>query len=206
MEFSVLKSDGSVIFSGTADKKVVNESAKETDYIGEFSKVEEPGKYYVTAKGLGESDTFEIGDGVYLPVFQKAMHFFYLKSIALIRLGKVSDAESINGQWLSSLREHNESVDSRCRYALACSSFALDKPFMGDMQSFIRHNRSYLPGIETLRKMMHEKKLTLETYDENRSLVDVFNGSDGNLSAAWRNSSSKARQVLLRAIFDYPYE
>lgn len=79
VEFSVLKSDGSVIFSGTADKKVVNESAKETDYIGDFSKVEEPGKYYVTAKGLGESDTFEIGDGVYLPVFQKAMHFFYLQ-------------------------------------------------------------------------------------------------------------------------------
>lgn len=138
--------------------------------------------------------------------YDGAMHFFYLKSIALIRLGKVSDAESINGQWLSSLREHNESVDSRCRYALACSSFALDKPFMGDMQSFIRHNRSYLPGIETLRKMMHEKKLILETYDENRSLVDVFNGSDGNLSAAWRNSNSKARQALLRAIFDYPYE
>lgn len=79
VEFSVLKSDGSVIFKGKAEKRFINEAAKETDYIGDFSAVKEPGKYYITAEGLGESDTFEIGDEIYQPVFQKAMHFFYLQ-------------------------------------------------------------------------------------------------------------------------------
>lgn len=135
-----------------------------------------------------------------------AMHFFYLKSIALMSMGDAAEAENINEQWLGSLREHNESVDSRCRYAIARSSFALDKPFMGDMQSFIRHNRSYVPAYEMLRKMMHEKKLVLETTDAQRNLVDVFNSTDGNLAAAWRNSDEKAQYALMRAILDFPYE
>lgn len=135
-----------------------------------------------------------------------AMHYYYLKSIALMRMGSVEEAESINEQWLSSLRENNESVDSRCRYAIAHSSFALDKPFMGDMQSFIRHNQFYIPGYEMLRRMMHEKGLTLATNDTNHTLVDVFNAEDGNLAAAWRNSDMSSRSVLLHAILDFPYE
>lgn len=135
-----------------------------------------------------------------------AMHYYYLKSIALMRMGCVEEAECINGQWLSSLRENNESVDSRCRYAIAHSSFALDKPFMGDMQSFIRHNQSYLPGYEMLRRMMREKGLTLATDDTHHSLVDVFNSADGSLAAAWRNSKVDAKRALIRAILDFPYE
>ena len=135
-----------------------------------------------------------------------AMHFYYLKSIALMAMGDAAEAENINDQWLSSLREHNESVDSRCRYAIARSSFALDKPFMGDMQSFIRHNQFYVPGYEMLRKMMHEKGLVLVTDDTHHSLVDVFNAEEGNLAAAWRNSDVDARRALVRAILDFPYE
>lgn len=135
-----------------------------------------------------------------------AMHFFYLKSIALMAMGDAVEAENINEQWMSSLREHNESVDSRCRYAIARSSFALDKPFMGDMQSFIRHNQFYLPGYEMLRKMMHEKNLVLDTADEQRNLVDVFNSAEGSLAAAWRNSDVNAKRALVRAILDFPYD
>lgn len=79
VEFRVLRSDGSCVYEGKADKKINNESAKETNIIGDFSEVKESGKYYIIAKGLGESDTFEIGDSVYLDAFQKAMHFFYLQ-------------------------------------------------------------------------------------------------------------------------------
>lgn len=135
-----------------------------------------------------------------------AMHFFYLKSIALMLMGDAAEAENINEQWMSSLREHNESVDSRCRYAIARSSFALDKPFMGDMQSFIRHNQFYVLGYEMLRKMMHEKNLVLETTDEQRNLVDVFNSADGDLATALCNSNVNARRALVRAILDFPYE
>lgn len=79
VEFAVVKSDGSVIFKGRAEKKICNEAAKETNYIGDFSEIKEPGRYYVTAAGLGESDTFAVGEEVYADVMQKAVHFFYLQ-------------------------------------------------------------------------------------------------------------------------------
>lgn len=79
VEYCVLRSDGSCVFEGRADKKVLNESAKETNFVGDFSEVREAGKYYINAKSIGESDTFEISENVYDDVFQKAMHFFYLQ-------------------------------------------------------------------------------------------------------------------------------
>lgn len=79
VEFQVLKSDGSCVMAGRAEKKVENESADEINYIGDFTQVKEPGQYYITAKGLGESDSFAIGNEVYEDVLQKAVHFFYLQ-------------------------------------------------------------------------------------------------------------------------------
>lgn len=79
VEFSVLRSDGECVMKGSTDKKFENTSAKEIDYIGDFSKLTTPGRYYIVAKGLGESDTFEIREDVYTDTFQKAMYFFYLQ-------------------------------------------------------------------------------------------------------------------------------
>lgn len=77
--FEVRKSDGSAIFHGVADKRVENPSAKETDYIGDFTAVREPGRYYILTENHSESDTFVIDRQVYTELFQKAMKFFYLQ-------------------------------------------------------------------------------------------------------------------------------
>lgn len=79
VKFSVLKSDGTCVFEGRAEEKIVNESACETNFIGDFSELKTEGRYYIIADGLGESDTFVVGEEVYSDVFQKAMHFFYLQ-------------------------------------------------------------------------------------------------------------------------------
>lgn len=79
VEFRVLTSDGRSIFEGKAEQRICSESSKEINYVGDFSNIKEPGRYYIIAKGLGESDTFAIGDSVYKDAFQKAMHFFYLQ-------------------------------------------------------------------------------------------------------------------------------
>ncbi len=79
VSFNVLKSDGSHVYSGTASKRVDNPSAKEINYIGDFSDVTESGRYYITADGYGESDIFAIDSDVYNNVFQKAYAFFYLQ-------------------------------------------------------------------------------------------------------------------------------
>ncbi len=79
VSFSVLKSNGTWVYGGTADKKVENLSAKETDYVGDFSAVTEPGCYYIMTENNSESDTFVIGSDIYDDLFQKTMAFFYLQ-------------------------------------------------------------------------------------------------------------------------------
>ena len=74
------------------------------------------------------------------------------------------------------------------------------------MQSVIRHCQLYVPAYELLRQMMHKNGYTLETSNENRNLVDVFNANEGNLTAAWRNSEVSAKQVLCHAILNFPYD
>lgn len=79
VSFAVLKSSGACVYTGRADRRVENDAAGETDYVGDFSAVTESGLYYVTAEGLGESDTFAVGTDAYADTFQKSMAFFYLQ-------------------------------------------------------------------------------------------------------------------------------
>ena len=77
--FSVHKSSGEFVLSGTADKRVENASAGETDYIGDFSSLTEPGRYYIMTENRSESDTFVISENAYDHVLQKSFAFFYLQ-------------------------------------------------------------------------------------------------------------------------------
>jgi hypothetical protein len=139
-------------------------------------------------------------------LYDGSANFYYLKMIALIRLEQLQEALTVAKEWCSYLREQNEVVDVRCRYSLAKVSYLLDKPFMTDMQSVIRHCQLYVPAYELLRQMMHKNGYTLETSNENRNLVDVFNANEGNLTAAWRNSEVSAKRVLCHAILNFPYD
>jgi hypothetical protein len=53
--------------------------------------------------------------------------------------------------------------------------------------------------------MMHIKGFTLATDDEARDLVDLFNAQDGDLLSIWDKASTEAKQVLIKAIINYPY-
>lgn len=79
VSFAVLKSSGACVYNGRAERRVENVSAGETDYVGDFSSVTESGLYYITAEGLGESDTFAVSESAYADTFQKSMAFFYLQ-------------------------------------------------------------------------------------------------------------------------------
>lgn len=139
-------------------------------------------------------------------LYDGAANFYYIKSMALTRMGQTDEAAAIIEEWRDYLHRMNEVVDCRCVYAIAKANFLLGKPFIADMQTMIRSNVLYLPAYEELRQMMHEKNLLLQADDKCSSLVQVFNSSDGNLSAAWRNNSQEARRALFRAIQSYPYE
>ena len=44
VSFEVRRSDGSAVYHGFADRCVKNTAAGETDYIGDFSGIQEPGR------------------------------------------------------------------------------------------------------------------------------------------------------------------
>lgn len=79
VSFAVLRSDGSVAFTGETDTKIENAAAKEVNQIGDFTSLCEEGRFYILSKTLGESETFTIGTDVYTELFQKSMKFFYLQ-------------------------------------------------------------------------------------------------------------------------------
>ena len=78
--FFVCQTDGTIVFKGLADQRVETAAAKETNYIGDFSDLTTPGRYYIIADDGHESEAFKISDKPYQEVFQKSMAFFYLQS------------------------------------------------------------------------------------------------------------------------------
>lgn len=91
VDFMVLHSDGTKAFEGKAAKRVVNESAGEVNYVGDFTEVSDPGTYYIVSSECGESDRFNIGLDAYDDLMQKSMYFFYLQRCG-IKLGKAAGA------------------------------------------------------------------------------------------------------------------
>lgn len=79
VSFEVRRSDGSAVYNGIADRCVKNAAAGETDYIGDFSGIQEPGRYYILTENHSESDTFVICENAFDDVFHKGMRFFYLQ-------------------------------------------------------------------------------------------------------------------------------
>ena len=79
VRYSVHTTDGSCVLSGTADRAFENAAAGETDYTADFSSLTAPGRYYIAAEGLGESDTFLIAENAYDAFLQKSVAFFYLQ-------------------------------------------------------------------------------------------------------------------------------
>ena len=135
-----------------------------------------------------------------------AANFYFIKSIALSRMGNIDEAVAFNEEWQRYVRSEDNVIDSRCLYQIARTNFAAGAMFMGDMQSVISHNYRYIPAYETLRHMMHSRGLVLETESSSRELVDVFNSPDGDLTSMWYKVSEEAKFVLLRAIKNYPYD
>lgn len=77
--FEVLTSNGTCVFNGVATLRVDNKPSKEIVYVGDFSEVKAPGKYYIRSENFSESDTFTIATDAYEDLFQQSMKFFYLQ-------------------------------------------------------------------------------------------------------------------------------
>ncbi len=77
--FKVCKSDGSVVYEGVASERIETPASQEIVYIGDFSSIQEPGRYYIITQSHSESDTFVIHATAYDSLYQQLMKFFYLQ-------------------------------------------------------------------------------------------------------------------------------
>lgn len=69
--------DDGVAFSGTLGAAAKDPDTSQSIAVADFSKLTEPGKYYVDVPGVGRSVTFSIGDDVYKDAFVASMLGFY---------------------------------------------------------------------------------------------------------------------------------
>lgn len=78
--FSVVNADtNEVVFTGEMTGPIDNSLAGETNFMGDFSTVTTPGKYYITSAGLDNSYQFEIGDKVYNNLLDDSVKMLYLQ-------------------------------------------------------------------------------------------------------------------------------
>lgn len=67
------------VFTGEMTGPIENESADETNYIGDFSALTTPGKYVIKAEGLDDSYAFEIKEDVYDSLLDDTVRMLYLQ-------------------------------------------------------------------------------------------------------------------------------
>lgn len=67
------------VYTGKMSDAISYSLAGETDYIGDFSAVTEPGTYYITADGADDSYEFTIEDNVYKELIDDSVRMLYLQ-------------------------------------------------------------------------------------------------------------------------------
>ena len=85
--YQVLDDKGSSVLSGTLSGDVVDDTASSGEKVlgVDFTDLRKPGHYFISTGNL-KSQPFEIGEGIYFPLFKDALRCFYL-----IRCGTAID-------------------------------------------------------------------------------------------------------------------
>lgn len=65
------------VYTGTIQDEVVNRTADETNYYGDFSEVTTPGTYYIKTENYGESYVFSIGEDIYDNCYSDVVKMLY---------------------------------------------------------------------------------------------------------------------------------
>ena len=79
--FSVVRADTKeTVYTGHLYGQTANATADETDWLGDFSEVTDPGTYYITCGSLDASYSFTISDTVYQPLLEDSVKMLYLQN------------------------------------------------------------------------------------------------------------------------------
>lgn len=158
-EFSVVNADTkAIVYTGKLYGETVNSSAGETDWLGDFSSVTEPGKYYISCAGLDNSYTFEIGDNVYSNLLDDSVRMLYLQ-----RCGTAVEDDTFGHvachNTLAKVYGTNEMIDVSGGWHDA-----------GDFGRYV------VPGAKTIADLLFAYEASPESYSDSIGIPESGNG------------------------------
>ena len=157
--FSVVNADTEeVVYTGELYGETLNTSADETNWLGDFSEVKAPGKYYIKCGSLDASYTFEIGDDVYLNLLDESVRMLYLQ-----RCGTAIEDEDFD--------------HVACHTGLATVYGTSDKiDVSGGWHDAGDYGRYIVPAAKTVADLLYAYQKAPELYSDNIGIPESGNG------------------------------
>ncbi len=157
--FSVINADTkSVVYTGELYGKTENLYAEETDWLGDFSEITEPGRYYITCGNLDDSYEFEISENVYSNLLDDSVKMLYLQRCGC----EVIDAEFGHPSCHDSLATvygTNQKID-----------------VTGGWHDAGDYGRYVVPAAKTVADLLYAYERTPELYGDNLGIPESGNG------------------------------
>ncbi len=157
--FSVINADTkSVVYTGELYGETENLYAEETDWLGDFSEITEPGRYYITCGNLDDSYEFEISENVYSNLLDDSVKMLYLQRCGC----EVIDAEFGHPSCHDSLATvygTNQKID-----------------VTGGWHDAGDYGRYVVPAAKTVADLLYAYERTPELYGDNLGIPESGNG------------------------------
>jgi len=166
-QFSVINADtGQAVFTGDLSDEINNASAGETNKIGDFSSVTQPGKYFIKCGSLDDSYTFEISDNVYSNLLDDSVRMLYLQ-----RCGEaVTDTDFGH---------------PACHTSIATIYGTNDKiDVSGGWHDAGDYGRYIVPAAKTIADLLYAYEASPESYGDNIGIPQSGNGTPDILDEA----------------------
>lgn len=158
-EFSVVNATTKAkVFTGKLTGKTENASAGETDYLGDFSSVTEPGSYYIECGALDDSYSFDIGEKVYGALLDDTVRMQYLQRCGCAIVDDEFDHVACH-TGKAKIYGTNNMID-----------------VSGGWHDAGDYGRYVVPGAKTVADLLYAYQATPELYSDNSNIPESGNG------------------------------
>lgn len=157
--FTVINADTEqVVHTGELYGQTENYTADETDWLGDFSAVTEPGTYYISCGGLDRSYTFKIEENVYGKLLDDTVKMLYLQRCGCEVVDDTFGHSACHTS-LATVYGTNEQID-----------------VSGGWHDAGDYGRYIVPAAKTIADLLYAYQEAPELYGDNLGIPESGNG------------------------------
>ena len=157
--FTVINADTEqVVHTGELYGQTENYTADETDWLGDFSAVTEPGTYYISCGGLDQSYTFKIEENVYGKLLDDTVKMLYLQRCGCEVVDDTFGHSACHTS-LATVYGTNEQID-----------------VSGGWHDAGDYGRYIVPAAKTIADLLYAYQEAPELYGDNLGIPESGNG------------------------------